>query len=628
MSARSAAPKTLLALVAAASIVWLVRGMGGIAPTDEPGAAQVGATRMVDASAVATSDAAVDPLSATAEADDAAQPTAEPVAPAPLPPDGTRLYGSVAELIEDPPPAGETVWVDAYHGEIIMTYPGLIRDQSSSRCPSATTSPLLDRPLLLQLSGFDRIKGMAPKAEDEPVLLAAGLDVNGQVNVLPSMPRHGRLVLHMGDPVFGHCDSPNRIALIERVAHVFEPKPDWPAIGRSIRESETSYWHQGPRWAPYRVAVLEGQGQAEEFRSRDGLPDVLIALTGRRVQVDDRTASDSTMRLRRYGPGHPKFEERRRQFADRREFGPMYRQRPAIEPDRDSRSGDPLEFTIDWRPAAGDHHVRALADVGDAIYEFSMWLDDDALAAQPALWSFQEVIDRFQVLDARADANTVPTATAPLPRPCPTRSVPVPLPTSTAYDSDDVMNDLRTTGFGLQELAREPSLIVSATLASVIQRTVIRFNLPTPFPAYGLPPVRPLPDWHTLWQPITVREAFKGGERVAVGETLVIRYPDPADCMYTDCEWEDGMLDAGETGATYLFFLQDAATSSTFSEEPGPVDQAYSVYRGAYGRLIVTYDRVRYSDRDRHRTEFAQDMTGCAFLEQLREEIRRVGAGN
>lgn len=224
-------------------------------------------------------------------------------------------------------------------------------------------------------------------------------------------------------------------------------------------------------------------------------------------------------------------------------------------------------------------------------------------------------------------------------RPCPTRSVPEPLPTSTAYSENDVMNDLMVTGLGWEELP-DAAIIVSATVGAVVKRTATLYAFPTlePWPNGMRDPSRPPEPFYTLWQANTVEEVFKGAERVAVGDTVLIPYGDYGDediaghgGTALSSMW--GAVAQGEIGELYLFRLDDLSESSPeysqylVYEEPRPEGLAFALSGiGAGGRLIVTYDRVRYSDRDRLRTEFAQDMTGCAFLERLREEIRRAGA--
>jgi len=350
--------------------------------------------------------------------------TPEPVAEAPLPPAGTRLYGSVAELVADPPPAGETVWVDAYHGEFIKTYPGWGRFESMSGCPSALVSPLLDKPFLLQLSAFNGISASAPDADDGPVLITAGLDADGQLTPFPDLPRHGRLVLHMGDPALAHCDDAGRIVVVERVAHVFEAKPDWTELHQAIRESENDrvIEREGPipnddeveaqlfldagTTAPYMVAVPDGLDQFHSMREDDGLPYPDVELLQRSDQPGGSFRIGEIL-LRRYVPGHAAYDGRRRELGDRIENGPIYTQRDTTgRPLKTGAGGPGLEFTIIRTPSDGSGwtKVRAIAGVGSILYEFEARFTDDAISAQGFLWRFEAVVDRFRVPDATADA--------------------------------------------------------------------------------------------------------------------------------------------------------------------------------------------------------------------------------
>lgn len=397
--------------VVAAVVVVLARGAGDVAPVRDPSAADDAATRTAEASAAnaiatrtpeagaPTANAVVDPGDQHGEA---GMPpvTSGPVEPAPLPPTGTRLYGSVAELLADPPSAGETVWVDAYHGEMLLPLPGWGRGESITGCPSARVSPLRDRPFLLHLDVFNDIRELLVVDDESSVLMAAGFNEDGQITAFPDLPRHGRLILHLGDPALAQCDDAERIVLVERVAHVFVPKPDWSAIARAIRASESvgtseiSSWIDTVEHDVYRMSIPSG-----------------LEL------VDDPSVSQSLVQsdlpehpiLINYRRGSLNPDERRELLAKPR----LYVQKPSGPADEFGMQGPPLAFVVklDMGAEHAPPTVTAITEVNGTVFELSVTLPEDGTAAQPLLWRFEAVIDRFQVPDPTA----VERAAAPSP---------------------------------------------------------------------------------------------------------------------------------------------------------------------------------------------------------------------
>jgi len=332
-------------------------------------------------------------------------------AAAPLPPTGTRLYPSIAALLADPPPAGERAWVDAYHGETIAIASGWGRDAAAGGCPSAQTSPLLDKPFLLQLDAFGHVRGSAPGPGDGPLLLAAGRDADGRVTAFPDLPRHGRLVLHLGDPAVAHCDEAERIALVERVAHAFEAKPDWVAQRAAIRRSATVGWFDGARDAvlpdgallplsgSYSIAIPEGlqlaDGATDPAQRQTAPPEgPAVDFFADAALVQPDRPYDPIL-LRRFFRGEPGADDAETLDYDARQRALAERARVTI-PALTTSSG--LAFRIEEaREDSGRLTVRAVTEVDDVRFELDVTLPDDALAAQPLLWRFEAVVDRFQV---------------------------------------------------------------------------------------------------------------------------------------------------------------------------------------------------------------------------------------
>lgn len=228
---------------------------------------------------------------------------------------------------------------------------------------------------------------------------------------------------------------------------------------------------------------------------------------------------------------------------------------------------------------------------------------------------------------ALAAREVLPT---PKPRPSCVPRTEV-LPTSTAYGPEDAANDVAFPCCGLDYLLETSTVVVSGTLGAVVHRKALRYESLPPPSVNGTP--FPLPTEglsYFLYQPITVREIFRAPDDVAVGDELLLRYRDPDSRTYGGFLSSSGeSLDRGEIGATYLFFLEahEHRPSGIAYEEPEPAGTSYTVVTGPYGRLIVNEDRVRYSDRDRHRTMFTLDRRGCEFLEELEEKLASDARG-
>ncbi len=338
------------------------------------------------------------PANAPADATRTPSPSGE--ADAPLPPDGTRLYGSVAELLADPPPDGVTVWLDAYHGEIIMSYPGWGRTESFAGCPSSGTSPLLDRPFLLQLASFYMTAGTSMDSTEEPVLIAAGVDEVGEIDLFPPLPRHGRLVIQLGHPAMADCEEVERIAVVERVAYVFEEKADWSAVRTQIRDAGTNGEASGSTLVTDPKGGTDLEVGAYWLDIPQGLHSVELedeAAVGRAVAhaLAQPELPAHPITLRRYFPGHLEHADMLSRAADTEVAATSYTQATA----NDTRDPNALTFAIDRVPEEGGplESIEALTAVDDVVYRLAVTLPPDAILAQPLIWWFEEVVDRFRV---------------------------------------------------------------------------------------------------------------------------------------------------------------------------------------------------------------------------------------
>jgi len=135
----------------------------------------------------------------------------------------------VAELLAEPPAAGERVEVDAYFSGATPTYlpgpPRVLGDQV--HCPTYSTwmAALTDRPfppVLRVLNGTSSNRlpaggawlAAATPAETQP----------GQMTV-PDLPYRGRFRGHLGDPAFAACPDAGRIFVVEEVVEIYEQEP-------------------------------------------------------------------------------------------------------------------------------------------------------------------------------------------------------------------------------------------------------------------------------------------------------------------------------------------------------------------------------------------------------------------
>ena len=390
--------------IVAAVVVVILRGTGiGIAPADAPDALDRSATATVEGNP-AIGPRPLDeptPVSETEGTVDAG--TAE--LSVPMPPEGTRLFRSVAELLADPPVAGETVWVDAYHPEAITTLEG---SWKAKDCPPYSISPLLDGPHLHQLNFYGTMRlNLPPDPFGATGLMAVELDAAGAVDPLADLPRFGRLVVHLEDSIMAHCPAGAQVAIIERVAHVFQPKVDWLAKYEAIQMSKT--------W-------IESGGSAFVRLGDDGRPETVgqyriripIGLESYEV-TDERAALGTTdgvyhpehpdhpIMISRYTREHPGYSSQLKRLRDLEILGPLNTVHALRPEQRTPKTTFVLDGFVHAPPLDKPETAQALAEVDDVIYEIEMTLPDDLVAAQTLLWWFEAVIERLTILPPERD---------------------------------------------------------------------------------------------------------------------------------------------------------------------------------------------------------------------------------
>lgn len=140
----------------------------------------------------------------------------------------TQYGHDIADLLANPPAAGQDVELDAYFSPG-FPFPGgpWAAEPDQVWCPTNETwqVALTDRPFreaLLYLNG-----AMSNSLPDDSAWLAATTPEGtkpGQQMIFPELPYHGRLRGHLGDAAFSQCQNADRIFVVEAVVETYEQK--------------------------------------------------------------------------------------------------------------------------------------------------------------------------------------------------------------------------------------------------------------------------------------------------------------------------------------------------------------------------------------------------------------------
>jgi hypothetical protein len=152
----------------------------------------------------------------------------------------------VADLLRNPPPAGQSVEVDAYFdGAGVPAMPGgppPLPDQVV--CPQEWNSTLTDRPYPVALLYLNTTQG-SPLPDDAPWLIAAIPEqTRPGAREWPQLPYHARLRGHLGDPAFvnAQCRHAERIFVVERVVKVYQQDLPDPSIYQLKAAADYASW--------------------------------------------------------------------------------------------------------------------------------------------------------------------------------------------------------------------------------------------------------------------------------------------------------------------------------------------------------------------------------------------------
>jgi hypothetical protein len=198
----------------------------------------------------------------------------------------------VADLLRDPPPPGKSVEVDAYfNGAGDFPFSGGPPPAPDTvACPFRWFPTLTDRPLRSFLSILNATTGNE-LPEGSPFLIAVNEEGKRPgVRSFPQLPYHAHFQGHLGDPAFAHCESADRIFLVDQVLTVYEKEPPglsayrqklpddyaaWPryhdtALGFSLlhppdwrieRLDDVTWNLRAPQWPHYPVVVQVYTGE-------------------------------------------------------------------------------------------------------------------------------------------------------------------------------------------------------------------------------------------------------------------------------------------------------------------------------------------------------------------------------
>ncbi len=322
-------------------------------------------------------------------------------------PSAATTYGhDVADLLANPPAAGQTVELDAYFtggepmvGDLRVPVPGQVS------CPTdwAWQVALTDRPfpeMLRYLNG-----AMSNSLPEDGAWLAAVTPEGTQPGqrVLPQLPYHARFRGHLGDPAFAQCANGGRIFVVEAVVETYEAKaPE--EIGSSGLQPPEGL----SGWKEYHDAALgyslpQPDGWAVTAQASPE-PGILSTVTLRSPQwpgypVQVRVHSGETWYDQYVPSSIPPLLQ-----ADG--FG-VYGQGGAF--------GRPLTahlldgFVAERKAGPGEQEVSALFSGNGYTYELTLRFPLGFEASQELLTTYTAIVERFQL-----DVQPGPTPTAPV----------------------------------------------------------------------------------------------------------------------------------------------------------------------------------------------------------------------
>lgn len=317
------------------------------------------------------------------------------------------LTNDVADLLQEPPQAGESVEIEAYFsGAAAVPMLGFPRPPDDEVwCPTYAlyTTALTDRPLLPTLYVLNSTHSNAP-SEYEP-WLAATLPEQTQSGSYtgPQLPYHARFRGYLNDAAFAHCPHPDRIFVVEEVVEVYEEKPPERVFGWPEVPKDYAGW---PRYADgiYGYTIPYPADWTVEAASE---PDTPSAVYLRGPEWPDYPVSvrvyDGEFHYDQYDPGSGS------RFFDAAEGYGIFQQGGSLGGGSFESQGLDGYETMSQDDATGEVMQAALFSGGGYTYQISLRYPTGFDASQTLLTTFTMMVVGF-----RLDTLPGPTATPPV----------------------------------------------------------------------------------------------------------------------------------------------------------------------------------------------------------------------
>jgi hypothetical protein len=310
----------------------------------------------------------------------------------------------VADLLRNPPAAGQTVEVDAYFcgggAALLRGGPPPLPDQVV--CPTRQTweVALTDQPFLPTLQILNSTCSNMPP-DDAPWLAATTPEAiqPGQI-IVPQLPYHARFRGHLGDPAFAACPNADRIFVVEEVVAVYEEQSPDAAAAPWQPPADYATW---PRYhdAEFGYSLPYPAGCSVEPLAE---PDAVSALSLRAPQWPDFPV------VLRVHAGEIRYDQ-----YDPASLSPLlqgdswgvFEQGWAFGEQVDSQhlSG----FDVERQAGADQRSAAVLFGANGYTYELALTYPTGFDASQPLLTAYTAIVEGF-----RLDTPPGPTPTPPI----------------------------------------------------------------------------------------------------------------------------------------------------------------------------------------------------------------------
>jgi len=311
----------------------------------------------------------------------------------------------VADLLRNPPAAGETVEVDAYFSGAgpVLYQEGPIPRPDEVACPTwwPLEAALTDQPFpaMLTLLNFTTNN---PLLEGEPWLIATEEEATEPgVQRAPQLPYHVRLRGHLGDPAFAHCLHADRIFLVEEVERVYAEEPPL-SVSAAFRPELPGDYAAWPRYHNADLGYSVPYPPSWQVVTLDE-PDVLSAIAVRSLEWSDHPAmirvhaGETPLDWSEPGP--------RSQLLEGVSYSPI-RQGSTFLGEQIRGSQGLTGYQVEREAGVGQREVAVLFSAQGRTYELLLRYPTGLDASQPLLTAYTAIVEGF-----RLDRPPDPTAT-------------------------------------------------------------------------------------------------------------------------------------------------------------------------------------------------------------------------